>query len=360
MHEKLKKFLKNRTIEASAPCRIDLGGTLDIRTFHYPLRHLHPCTVNMAVDLRTRVTLSPHEEGQVRIVSRGFPAAEYPLNEAPFDHALGLMFAVATYFQAHGVVIRIDSASPPRSALGGSSVAAVALIAALDAVIRETGGKGLGGRRIALLAHAVEETVAGVPCGFQDQLAAVYGGANVWHWPGGPDEPAFRKKTLLPRARHREMAERILIAYCGVPHESRNINGRWVGQFLSGRFRREWAEIVAWTKKFIDSIRDRNYKGAASAMLRETEIRRRMTPDVFDSVGEKLVESAARHGCGARFAGAGGGGCVWALGETEGIRRLQPVWREILAERETGGLLDAHIDAAGLSVIVSGKPSRGR
>ncbi len=350
MYERWKEFRKDRSVEASAPCRIDLGGTLDIRTFHYPLRRLHPCTVNMAIDLRTRVTLRPYHEGLVRVVSRGFEPAEYPLNEAPFDHSLGLMFAVATYFQAHGIAIHIDSSSPPKSALGGSSAAAVALIAALNGVVRETGGKGLTGRQIALLAHTIEETVAGVPCGIQDQLAAVYGGINSWCWPGSPDEPAFKKKTLIPRSRHGEIEDRTLIAYCGIPHESRNINGRWIQQFLSGRFRKEWAGIVAQTKKFIDSILDRNYKDAVSAMQQETDIRRSMTPDVFDSVGEKLLDGAVRHGCGARFTGAGGGGCVWALGEKEQIQRLRPVWREILAERETGELLRTGIDCAGLSV----------
>ena len=48
-----------------------------------------------------------------------------------FEHPMGLMFAIAAYFRAGGIHIQIESASPPRSALGGSSAAAVALVAAL-------------------------------------------------------------------------------------------------------------------------------------------------------------------------------------------------------------------------------------
>ncbi len=350
----LHDFLKNNLVQASAPCRIDFGGTLDIRTFHYPLRHLGPCTVNLALDLRTSVTLEPYHAGRVCILSRGFEPAEFVLAEAPFDHPLGLMFATAAYFQAQGVLIRIDSASPPRSALGGSSAAAVALTAALDRAVRG-GAKGLSGRQIALLAHTIEETVAGVPCGLQDQLAAVYGGVHAWYWPGSPEEPAFRRKRLAGRERHGEIEEHLLVAYCGIPHESRNINGQWVSRFLQGRFRAEWGEIVALTKKFIDSIQDRNYKDAASAMKSETAIRRRMTPDVLDDLGEKLVDSAARHDCGARFAGAGGGGCIWAMGPKAQMQHMRPVWQEILAERKTGELLQTGIDPLGLSVTVTAR-----
>ena len=55
--------LKSVRIEATAPCRIDMGGTLDIKTFHLPLRRLNPCTMNAAIDLRTRVRILPGEPG---------------------------------------------------------------------------------------------------------------------------------------------------------------------------------------------------------------------------------------------------------------------------------------------------------
>ena len=66
MPKSLKQALEKGPIEASAPCRIDMGGTLDISTFYLPLRHFSPCTVNMALDLRTRVLLLPYTGGKVR------------------------------------------------------------------------------------------------------------------------------------------------------------------------------------------------------------------------------------------------------------------------------------------------------
>ena len=180
MAKSLKGILEQGCIEGSAPCRIDMGGTLDISTFYYPLMHLNPCTFNMAINLRTRVSIFPIEKKTIRISSRGFKAADFSLGSAPFNHPLGLMFAIASFFRAEGIHIVIDSASPPRSALGGSSAAAVALIAAFSKCFEKDGKKPMPRRRIVLLAHAIEQGVAGVPCGLQDQLAAAFGGVNAW------------------------------------------------------------------------------------------------------------------------------------------------------------------------------------
>jgi D-glycero-alpha-D-manno-heptose-7-phosphate kinase len=351
MKSKLNKILESKYVEASAPCRIDLGGTLDIKTFFLPLRHLEPCTFNIALRLPTRVRLLPFEESMVRISSRGFQGAQFSVDEVPFDHPMGLMFAIAAYFRAGGVHIQIDSSSPPRSALGGSSAAGVALVAALSEAFVESEKSPWSRSDIAMLAHAIEESVAGVPCGFQDQLAAVFGGVNAWHWPVKMNDPPFRKTQVIPEEEYAALEEHIAVAYCGVTHESADINSRWVKQFLSGRFRKEWGEIISCTKKFIDSLVQGNYKDASEFMLRETAIRMEMTPDVLDSLGKKLVDAAVQNHCGARFTGAGGGGCIWAIGDFEDIKRLKGGWREILLEREEAFLLNAAIDSKGLEIV---------
>lgn len=352
MPDKLRKLLESASIETSAPCRIDMGGTLDIPTFYYPLRHLDPCTFNIALGLRTRVRLLPYTKGVIKISSRGFKDAEYPADAAPFDHPLGLMFATATYFNAGGVHIDIESGSPPRSALGGSSVAAVALVAALATVFQRGGesDNNINRRLIALLAYKLEETVAGVPCGSQDQLAAAYGGVHVWYWKDRPDRSHFKRIVAVKKEYHKELERRLLLAYCGKPHVSKDINGRWIQQFFAGKNRVVWKEIIDQTRQFAAALTDRNYSQAVVHMNRETALRRAMTPDVLDNVGVRLVESALQNGCGARFTGAGGGGCIWALGESENVDRLRPLWEESLSTRKEARLLDAKIDTAGVCI----------
>jgi D-glycero-alpha-D-manno-heptose-7-phosphate kinase len=351
MNNNYQRILENKPIEASAPCRIDMGGTLDIRTFYYPLRHLSPCTFNIAVDLRTRVRLLPYHAGRIKISSTGFESAEFSIDQAPFAHPLGLIFAIAAYFNVQNIHIQIESPSPPRSALGGSSAAAVALIAALSRLMEPADANPpLPRRRMAILAHGLEESVAGVPCGIQDQLAALYGGVNAWIWPAGIQSPQFRRKVVVPKRWHRDFEQHLLLAYCGRPHASKDINSRWVQQFLSGRFRSFWPEIVLYTRQFVAAVADRNYSLAAELMNRETAIRRKMTPDVLDGIGVQLAEAAVACHCGARFTGAGGGGCIWAVGDVKHIDSLRSLWEEILSFENEGFLLDFKIDSQGLAV----------
>lgn len=349
MAERIRQILEKHRITASAPCRIDAGGTLDISSLFYPLAYLEPCTFNIAVNMRTRVTLGAWQSGRVRVVSRGFDPAEYSLDEMPFDHRLGLVFAIAAYFRIDGICIEIESASPPRSALGGSSAAAVALIAAYSKLLRKDGKPGPQADAIPVLAHAIEESIAGVPCGMQDQLAATYGGVNAWHWKEKAGRPSWKQQQLLggPQDAGR-LSRHILVAYCGVPHESKDINGAWIRGFLAGRHRRHWAEIADITKRFVRAFAKGDYGEAARWMNRETEIRRELTPEVVDEIGAELIEAAVNRNCGARFTGAGGGGCLWALGSAEAVSELCPEWEAIVARHPDGAILDVKPDPDGI------------
>lgn len=349
-----RRLVEAQPVSVSAPCRVDMGGTLDIRTFSYPLQAVGPLTLNVALDLRTTTTIRPHARGRIRVDSRGFRPADFPADAAPFRHPLGLIFAVAAFFQAEGLAIAIRSDSPPRSALGGSSTAAAALTAAFFELARRAGiGPPPPRATIALTAHGIEESVAGVPCGYQDQLAAVFGGVHAWHWLAPPK--VFRREVVWPPGRAGELDPHMLVAYAGVPHASSEINWRWIRQFVAGRNRGVWAEIARLTHAFADALRRRDFAAAAAAMNRETALRRRLTPEVLDPLGVRLVAAARRAGCGARFTGAGGGGCLWAIGSAEAIARLAPRWREILAGRRGARLLAAPVAPAGLRL----EPSPG-
>ena len=345
-----RNILKSAPIEASAPCRIDMGGTLDIKTFHLPLRRLSPCTVNAAINLRTRVRILPGLQGQVKVSSTGFESVSFPEDAAPYNHPLGLMFAIAAYFGVSGIHIDINSASPPRSALGGSSAAAIALVGALSRLLEKTGQKSLTRKQIVLLAHAIEESVAGVPSGFQDQLAAAYGGINAWYWENGLNAGGFRRKVLVGKSFHDAFSRHILVAYCGIPHESRQINRIWVDQFIEGATRKEWVSIANHTHRFSEALHDRQYQRAGNIMNLETAIRRSMTPDVLDDMGIRLIQAARKRDCGGRFTGAGGGGCIWAIGEISAIDRLRNTWERILAQNPEAHLLNVQIDSDGLIV----------
>ena len=348
MTNRIRQILAEGPIGASAPCRIDLGGTLDISSLFYPLAYLGPCTFNAAIDMRTRVRLAQGRPGRVRVASAGFESAEYPIDEMPFDHRLGLIFAIAAYFRIDGIGIEIDSASPPRSALGGSSAAAVALVTAFSSLLQQAGQSSPDYAVIAALAHAIEESIAGVPCGMQDQLAAIHGGVNAWHWKADAGRPGYRKQHLISAGQTAGIEKHILVAYCGVPHESKDINGTWIRRFLAGRDRRKWIKIVELAQQFVRAFVKGDFIEAARCMNHETRIRRELTPEVVDEIGAELVAAAAAKNCGARFTGAGGGGCLWAIGPAGAIADLRPLWADIVSRRPDGKMLDVGVDTVGV------------
>lgn len=344
----ISELLENHPIQTSAPCRIDFGGTLDIGTFHYPLRYASPATVNIALNLRTSVTLEPMHDERIHISSEGFPDAGFKPFTAPYTHPLGLLFAVADYFSVQGVHIKIHSASPPRSGLGGSSVAAVALIAAFSNALAKMGEKAISRKSIALLAHAIEQGAAGIPCGIQDQLAAAFGGGNAWFWPALPGELPFLQRPLMKKETLPSLNRHLLVAYLGVTHVSGDVNGTWVKQFIGGQHRENWHLISSLTREFADALTRMDMRIAAETMNRETAIRKAMTPNVLDEMGDRLWALAQKAGCGARFTGAGGGGCMWAIGEADRIAALKTTWKEALAARTTARLLDCLVDVQGV------------
>ncbi|MFA5906949.1 MAG: galactokinase [Desulfobacula sp.] len=342
---KFKKKLEENPVEVSVPCRVDLGGTLDISSFYLPMKVLSPGTFNIALDLRTRVTLFPWRKGFVKVSSKGFEDAVFKKHEAPFHHPMGLMFAIAEYFDADGVHIYIESSSPPRSALGGSSAAAVAIVSAFNHLMDKKNDSS----HTAWLAHYIEACVAGVPCGMQDQLAAAFGGVNQWIWKMGKTGPLFRREKIYNRDADIEILNsHILVAYCGIPHVSRDINKQWVDSFLRGETRKIFEQIVHLTKEFSLAVKKKKYGQAADFMNRETRLRLDMTPDVLDNTGKILFESAIGCNCGARFTGAGGGGCLWAIGEKEAIDLLKQRWQDILSVVEGAKILDTKIDNKGI------------
>jgi len=344
----MTQYPKDREIITSAPCRIDAGGTLDIPLFHYTLRHLTPCSFNIALDMRTRVILQPYLSGQVKISSKGFSDACFPSEKLPFDHPMGLMFAIVSYYRLSGLHIHIESSSPPRSALGGSSTAAVALIAAMSRIVNEPVTK----EQMAFLAYQIESNVARVSCGIQDQLAAIFGGVNAWYFSASPAEKPFRQEMLLSKNDYETLENHILIAYCGVPHESKDINGQWVDQFLKGSTRDHWEQIVHHTHLFTNSLKNKDWPTAVSSIRSEVDIRMQMTPDVFDKAGHALLQAAIDSDCAARFTGAGGGGCIWAIGKKQQIAILRDAWLPILDQFTDASLLQNKIADCG--VIIEG------
>ena len=341
----LSTLLSRAPHTSKAPCRVDIGGTWDIKAFSLPWHYLRPSTVNVALSLYTSVTLVPDEAGWISVESEGFDTERHAAESAPFNTPLGFVFAVATYFNVSGVRIKIRSESPPRSALGGSGVLGVALIHAFSKVVADLDGGELSRENIVRLAYELENGLSVSLCGMQDQAGAAFGGINQWIWMA---DGTFVRNELVGLDAVDEFKEHMLVAYCGQVHDSVDVNSVWLKSFVSGYHRESWFKINALTHQFAAAIRDGNWRDAIQAMNLETELRIGLTPSVLVQSTNALVQAARDLGCGARFCGAGGGGCVWALGERDDIVNLRHEWSELLDGFHGGRLLEAEIDSVGV------------
>ena len=345
----IRELLTRSPVTVSAPCRVDAGGTWDIKALALPLEKKIPVTVNMALTLRTSVTLSPHDHGQVKISSRGFSHTETAsADRLPFDSPFGLFFAAVSYFGFDGLKVEIDSQSPVKSALGGSSTALVALLGALREVTVLNDNRALSRKELLHLAYHLEDGISGGNCGIQDQAAAVYGGVHLWKWHFGRWADPLTRISLLDKEGQEVLSSHILVAYSGKSHVAAQTNHQWVNDFLSGKTRSGWIKANGAVHSFARAIQAGDWDQAAFFLREEMALRREMTPEALDDVTEKLVAAAEKAGCGGRFAGAGAGGSVWALGTKANITALRQKWQELLTPIKDAQILDTGIDSEGM------------
>jgi D-glycero-alpha-D-manno-heptose-7-phosphate kinase len=349
MPQSLKSLLKKQPLAASAPCRIDTGGTWDIKALALPLEGIAPTTVNIALNLRTTVHLFPYKNNWIKISSEGFRREfEFHKDRIPFHPPFGLFFAATSYFGFHGIEVRISSQSPVKSALGGSSTALVALVKALANAAVLNGGKRLSQRDILHLGYHLEDGISGGNCGIQDQAAAVFGGVNQWKWHFGNRTTPFERIPLLDRKGQSELTNHLLVAYSGKSHVSSRTNQNWIKGFLSGMTRKGWCEANEIVQNFAFSLQEKDWNRAAGFLRAEMALRKKLTPGALIPVTARLIKQAERAGCGARFAGAGAGGSLWALGDLENIKELKKTWGKTVALIRGAKILDCEVDTVGV------------
>lgn len=320
---------------AWAPYRIDAGGTWDIKALALPFERHGPVTLNLALDLGVEVEILPFTKGLVRIRSPHYPALEGKLGSMAFNSPLGLFAICLSHFGIEDIAVEIRPALPPGSALGGSSSALIALLVAL----REHLQLKIDDEGLVTLAYHMEDIHQSGGAGMQDHLAAMYGGAHLWRWTYS--SYPFFKGEGLPSKTLEALKERILVAFVGSAHFSPGLNRSFVSDFMEGRQRGLWLEANEIVKELWQAIQKFRWEEAARLLRQETQLRKVLTKDAFnDPFLVAFIDKAEETGCGARFTGAGSGGCVWALGEADRIRLLKEKWLSLSFQEQGAILLD--------------------
>lgn len=221
---------------------------------------------------------------------------------------------------------------PMQAGMAGSTALVVAVVGALNRCL----GWGLHPWAIAEEARKVEYRVMKVVCGFQDQHMAVFGGVNFMDFRGkesleqAETEPLATVEPLHALWPHETVP--LVLAHTGVPHNSGAVHATPRQRWLAGdpAVVEGYARVAELAPRAKRAWLARDWP-ALGALMNENHA-------VVAGLGgsgetnERLIEAAREAGaCGAKLAGAGGGGTIVAL--TEEPDRVADALRQAGAER---------------------------
>ena len=327
-------------IESSAPTRIDLaGGTLDI----WPLYLFHDGaqTLNAAISLRAHCSIRPYGHGRdrrVRIVSAdtGVTVEASHWSELRDSTELRLLGRLLHYFQAESLELRTKSDSPVGAGIAGSSALNIAVCAALAAWT----GNPRSDEALMQIAMNVEAQAIDVPTGAQDFRPALYGGVSAVEL--GVDGV---RRVALPLAAA-DLERHLVLAYTNASRNSginnwevikRHIDGDRDVQARFGRIR----DIAAAMRAALERG---DWPAVGRQIAEEWENRKGLAQGVTTPAIDGMLDAARRAGAfGGKVCGAGGGGCLFCIGEPARV----PAIRDALASAGAQ-VLDFHIERDGL------------
>jgi len=329
-------------IESSAPTRADLaGGTVDI----WPLYLFHPgaMTVNFALSLRAQVRIETRDDDRLILESRDrgirFETTLDRMDELARDEKLELVSKMVHFFRPEiGFHLTAHSEAPAGAGISGSSALAIALIGALNGLVRNRYER----RQFIGIAANIETTVIKVPAGLQDYYPAFYGSTSCIHL----DLDGVDREHLA--IDEKEIERRFVICYTGEPRHSGINNWEVFKRHIDG-------DKDVFT--IFESIRDaavhmraallaNDWNAVAETMRAAYPNRKRLAPGITTPHMDLLVERALANGAeAAKVCGAGGGGCIAFLC-AEG--RKQDVERALT--EEGGEILNWEVSREGLLV----------
>jgi D-glycero-alpha-D-manno-heptose-7-phosphate kinase len=328
------------TVRATAPCRVDLaGGTLDI----YPLYLFLDggVTVNMAIDLCSRVEIEPRADAEVHLRSRDTGASlDAPdVASLPVGGDLDLVARVVKFYApSTGVNVTTHNAAPHGSGLGASSSLLIALTGALDRLNQTH----LTRQQFVDLGANIEAQSIGIPTGKQDYVAALWGGVNtIWFQVEGfRVEHAEADLDLLEQS--------VILSFTGESHFSGTSNWNMLKGYIEdlGGNRSSMRAIKDTALGMREAVLSRDLEHLARIVDQEWQNRRNLAQGVSTPQIERLMAAASEAGAlASKICGAGGGGCMITVAP-------QAVRPAVIAALEAGGArhLPYHIARQGLTL----------
>jgi D-glycero-alpha-D-manno-heptose-7-phosphate kinase len=326
-------------IESSAPTRIDLaGGTLDIWPLY--LFHENAQTLNAAISLRAYCSIRPRGDTRLAIVSddTGVRVEADHWSELRDNHDLKLLGRLLHYFQAEGLELRTRSDSPFGAGIAGSSALNIAVCGALAAWCERP----FSAEWLLHVAQNIEAQVIDVPTGAQDYRPAYYGGISAVELA----VDGVRRVALPVDAS--ELQNRLVLAYTNASRNSGINNWEMTKRHIDGdrQVQARFARIRDIACEMRGAMERRDWAAVGRHVAEEWENRKGLAPGVTTPAIDAMLTAARAAGAaGGKVCGAGGGGCLFCIGEPDAI----PAIRTALSA-SGARVLDFRIETEGLRV----------
>jgi D-glycero-alpha-D-manno-heptose-7-phosphate kinase len=214
------------------------------------------------------------------------------------------------HMNAHNLSIAYDADLPARSGLGSSSSFAVGLLLAMYAMH----GKYISKQKLAEEAIYVERELCAESGGWQDQIAAAFGGFNRIDF----DASGFHVSPVIVSHKRRiELERRLMMFFTGISRMSAEI-----ASSQSAAIKDKTAELLEM-KKLVDDAERILVSGSDIAdfgkLLDYTwRLKRGLTKEITTDFIDDVYKTAKDNGAtGGKLMGAGGGGFMVLFAEPE-------------------------------------------
>jgi len=301
-------------ITIQSPTRVDLaGGTLDL----WPLYNFigGAMTVNVAIDIWTKVTLNKNSNHLIEIQSHDLKQTWTFENYESFFQALDpklqlYQSVISKFHQKYkdsiesGFALSTQSESPIGGGLGGSSSLVISL---MKAFAQLTGHHFASTHDMVHWAHNIEAEILNTPTGTQDYYPAITGGMSYLAYNTfGIEQQVFDPKGS-------PLYENFLLVYTGRSHHSGLNNFEVLKSAIVQDPKvisalKKIKLIADEMKKVIDQ---KKWNELPNLFRQEYDARIQLTPAFTSPEIERLHQIGLSNGAEAvKICGAGGGGCV--------------------------------------------------
>jgi len=297
-------------IRARVPVRISFGGGgTDVSPY---TEQYNGCALNATIQKYAWATLELRDDKKVYIESYDFHdnVTYDSVDDVSLDGKLELQKAVILHYKKHiktGFNLFLRTDYPPRSGLGGSASAFVAVIGVFNHLLNEDRQSSY---EIAETAFNLERNVLHIKGGRQDQYAAVFGGLNFLEFKG--NDWVKINPLRLPDNYMLELEKHLVLVR--LPQQ-RGKKGDVIHDQISKAQKNDAALIDAMheTKKIAHAMKKSLLKGDFSRfgklMHEAWQQKKRFSPLVTNESIDHLYQEAQKAGAiGGKITGAGGGG----------------------------------------------------